>query len=69
MSIPIGTSDTEDRAINVSNSTVPSIHVDGEDGDTRTKESHPYYDEHITLLKKHLDVVESENRRLKSLQV
>lgn len=54
MSIPVGASDTGDRA--------------AEDGDARTEIKYPYYDEYTTLLKKHLDVVESENRRLKNLE-
>ena len=53
----------------MSDSTLPSIHVDAEDCDARTEKKCPHYDEYTTLLKKHLDVVESENRRLKNLQV
>lgn len=68
MSVPVGASDTGDRAINITDPTLPSIHVDAEDGDARAEKKYPYYDEYTTLLKKHLDVVESENRRLKSLQ-
>ena len=69
MSIPAGASMTRDLAVDMSDSALPSIHVDAEDCDAHTEKRYPHYDEYTTLLKKHLDLVESENRRLKSLQV